>query len=115
MKLQFLTAACAVALSLSFAGSAFAATAVYDDPIVAKLNAPVATKTKVIAGGAVFRCEGDECVATARSSETFDSATCKAIAKRFGGVASFGDGVKELDGDKLGACNAGSDTRVAKR
>lgn len=32
-----------------------------DDPITAKLQAPVAEKTKFIAGGAIFTCEGDTC------------------------------------------------------
>lgn len=101
MKLRTLAAACAAIATVTFAGSALA-----DDPITAKLQAPVAAKTKLIAGGAVFICEGDTCLAAAPSSRTYASATCKELAKNVGAIASFGGARKQLDGDKLGACNA---------
>jgi len=98
MKLQIL-AACAALVTFS-AGSAFAA-----DAITAKLASPVAEKTKFIAGGAMFNCEGDACVAAAPTSQTFAAATCKTIADKVGVVASF-EGRKALDADKLASCNA---------
>lgn len=112
MKLQTLAAACAAIVTLSVAGSAFAESAV-----TAKLQAPVAEKTKFIAGGAIFLCEGDTCVAQAPTSQTFASATCKTVAKTVGAIASFEGGHRSLDADKLGACNAVADTntQVAKR
>ena len=112
MKLQTLAAACAALVTLSFAGAALA-----DDAITAKLQAPVAAKTKFIAGGAIFLCEGDTCIAQATTSQTFAAATCKVIAKNVGAVESFGGSRKSLDADKLGACNtaASSNTQVAKR
>jgi len=112
MKLQTLAAACAALVTLSVAGSAFAESAV-----TAKLQAPVAQKTKFIAGGAMFVCEGDTCVAQAPTSQTFAAATCKTIAKTVGAVASFGGERRTLDADKVGACNAAADanTQVAKR
>jgi len=55
MNLRMLTVA--AVLSLSFAGAAYA-----DGKVTASLKAPVAAKTKVVAGGAVFVCEGDTCV-----------------------------------------------------
>ena len=61
MKLQIL-AACAALATLT-AGQALAA-----DAITAKLSAPVAEKTKFIAGGAMFHCEADACVALAPTS-----------------------------------------------
>ena len=70
MKLQIL-AACAALVSLS-AGSALAA-----DPITAKLSSPVAANTKFIAGGAMFKCEADLCVALAPTSTTYATSTCK--------------------------------------
>ncbi|MBL8772852.1 MAG: hypothetical protein JNK30_15835 [Phenylobacterium sp.] len=97
MKLQFL-AACAALTTLA-AGQAFAA-----DAITAKLAAPVAEKTKFIAGGAMFNCEGDACVALAPTSQTFAAATCKTIADKVGVVASF-SGRKALDEAKLASCN----------
>lgn len=97
MKLQFL-AACAALATLS-AGQAFAG-----DTITAKLAAPVAAKTKFIAGGAMFNCEADACVALAPTSQTFAASTCRAIADKVGVVASF-TGRKPLDESKLADCN----------
>ena len=82
MKLQIL-AACAALATLT-AGQALAA-----DAITAKLSAPVAAKTKFIAGGAMFNCEADTCVALAPTSQTFATATCKTIADKVGVVAAF--------------------------
>ena len=98
MKLQIL-AACAALATLT-AGQAFAA-----DAITAKLSAPVAEKTKFIAGGAMFNCEADTCVALAPTSQTFAGATCKTIADKVGVVQSFG-GRKALAEEKLADCNA---------
>jgi hypothetical protein len=98
MKLQIL-AACAALVTLS-AGSAFAA-----DPITAKLASPIAEKTKFIAGGAMFNCEADTCIALAPTSQTFATATCKTIADKVGVVTSFG-GNKALDGGRIADCNA---------
>lgn len=98
MKLQIL-AACAALATLS-AGSAFAG-----DVITAKLASPVAEKTKFIAGGAMFSCEADACVAAAPSAQTFAASTCKVISEKVGLVAAF-EGRKALDADKLASCNA---------
>ncbi|MCR5878387.1 hypothetical protein [Phenylobacterium sp. J367] len=98
MKLQFL-AACAALTTLA-AGSAFAA-----EPVTAKLQSPVAEKTKFIAGGAMFVCEGDACVAQAPTSQTFSGAACKTIAGKVGPVAAF-SGRKSLDDARLADCNA---------
>lgn len=112
MKLQ-LIAACAALITLS-SGSAFAA-----DTITAKLSAPVAAKTKVIAGGAVFICKADACVAVAMS-QTYSVAACKMIADKVGPVTSFA-GVKTFDDAKLSDCNAkamakaGGATTLAKQ
>ncbi|WP_041372952.1 CC_3452 family protein [Phenylobacterium zucineum] len=98
MKLRTTLAACAALTTLA-AGSAFAAEAV-----TAKLQAPVAEKTKFIAGGAMFTCEGDACVAAAPTSQTFATSTCKTIAAKVGAVASF-EGRKALDDGRLAQCN----------
>lgn len=112
MKLQTLLAACAAIATLTTAGAALA-----DDPITAKLQAPVAEKTKFIAGGAVFICEGDTCLAAAPSSRTYAATTCKDVAKNVGAVVSFGGSRKQLDGAKLEQCNTGAlpKTQVADR
>ena len=97
---------CAALVSLS-AGSAFAA-----DVVTAKLSAPVAQKVKFIAGGAMFNCEGDTCVALAPTSQTFATATCKTIADKVGVVASF-QSRKALDEAKLADCNAKAVAKAA--
>jgi hypothetical protein len=113
MKLQIL-AACAALISLS-AGSAFAG-----DAITAKLSAPVAEKVKFIAGGAIFNCEADTCVALAPTSSTFATTTCSIIAGKVGPVTAFG-ARKPMTEDKLADCNAkavakaGDATKLAKQ
>jgi len=103
MKLRTFAAACAALTTLA-AGQAFAA-----DAVTAKLQAPVAEKTKFIAGGAMFVCEADACIAQAPTSQTFATATCKTIAAKVGAVSSF-EGRKALDETKIADCN----TKAAK-
>lgn len=104
MKLHVLAAA--AALSLSAAGSALAA-----DRMTALLEQPVAAKTKVVAGGAVWLCEGSTCSTTAVSSRSVTFRACQSLAKEVGRVSSYG-GKSSLDAEQLGKCNA-SATQVA--
>jgi hypothetical protein len=99
MKLITLAAACAAVFALSSA-PAFAG-----EPVTAKLQTPVAQKTKFIAGGAMFVCEGDSCTAQATTSATLSAATCKTVAGKVGPVAAFG-GSKSFDDARLGDCNS---------
>jgi len=99
MKLLSLAAACAAVFTIS-AAPAFAA-----EPVTAKLQTPVAQKTKFIAGGAMFVCEGDACLAQAATSGTFALSTCKTVAAKVGPIVSFAAG-KGLDQSRLGDCNA---------
>jgi hypothetical protein len=105
VKLQTLAAACAAFSTLAVSTAAFAA-----DPVIAKLAAPVSEKTKVIAGGSMFFCEADACVAAVPTSQTMNLATCMAIAGKVGQLVSSG-GRKALEADRLADCNA---TAVAK-
>jgi hypothetical protein len=112
MKLRTLMAACAALSTLSFATAGFAA-----DQVTAKLTAPVAQKIKVVAGGAVFNCEGDTCIAAATSSQTYSEEGCKSLAAKVGTVASF-ESRKAFDADRLTACNKvakGGSTELAKQ
>lgn len=102
MKLHLMFAAATAFASVSFA----AVTADAAEPVVAKLHDAIPAKTKVIAGGAVFLCDGAECVAAAPASRTIATAACKELAKSVGAVAAFGDSRKQLAEDKLEACNA---------
>ena len=100
MKLQVLAAA--AALSLAFAGTSFAG----DGKIVVSLKTPVAAKTKVVAGGAVWNCEGATCVAAAAPARTDTTKGCKALSKEVGEVVSFGS----LGSDDLAKCGSVSAT-----
>lgn len=94
-----LAAACA-ALATLVAAPAFAG-----EPVTAKLASPVAQPVKFIAGGAIFNCEADACTASATTTETYSTSTCKTIAGKLGAVAAFTAG-KAFDDARLGACNA---------
>jgi len=106
MKLQSLAAVAALTTCL-FAGSAFA-----DGRIAVALENPVAAKTKVVAGGAVFICDGAECVSAAAPSRALTAVACKALAKEVGPVAAFGGETKSLDADDLTRCNASAKAGV---
>jgi hypothetical protein len=111
MKLHTLAAACAAFVSLS-ATAALAA-----EPVTVKLQAPVAQPVKFIAGGAIFNCDGDTCVANATTSATFGADTCKTVAAKVGAVSTF-TGRKALDEARLAQCNiaaVASNTALAKR
>jgi hypothetical protein len=99
MKLRTLAAVAALSVSM-FAGAALA-----DGRVAAALEAPIAAKTKIVAGGAVFVCEGAECVSTAAPSRAMTSAACKSLAKEVGRVSAFGGETKSLDADDLTRCN----------
>jgi hypothetical protein len=107
MKLLTLAAACAAVATLS-AAPAFAA-----ESVVVKLAQPVPQATKVLAGEAMFACEGDTCVAASPQSMTFATSTCKTIAAKFGPVTSFSGINKSMDDARLTACNAVAVARAA--
>jgi hypothetical protein len=91
--------AIAAALTLTSAAGAFAA----ENTFSASLASPVA-KTKIVAGGAVWNCEGETCVAGAITTETSSLRACKALAKEVGPLAAYG-GRAAFEADKLAKCN----------
>jgi len=95
-----LAAFAAAALVGAFATSALAA-----GPVTAKLQKPVETASKPVAGGAVFRCLGDTCVATMPSESTLTVRACRELVRAVGPVSAYGSEAKQLDADKLAACN----------
>ncbi|WP_419253900.1 CC_3452 family protein [Caulobacter sp. ErkDOM-YI] len=100
MKLRTLAAVAALSVSM-FAGAALA-----DGRVAAALEAPVAAKSKIVAGGAVFVCDGAECVATSAPSRAITAASCKTLVKEVGRVSAFGGETKSLDAEDLARCNA---------
>jgi len=99
MKIRMLTAA--AVLSLSFAGVAFA-----DAKVTASLATPVAAKTKVVAAGALFTCEGSTCVANSAIARTVTVAGCKELVKVVGPVTTLTNGKRSIEGQDLATCNA---------
>lgn len=98
MKLRTLTAA--AVLTFALAGTAFA-----DGRVTATLQAPVAAKTKIVAAGAVFVCEGTTCVAGSAPTRTMTALGCKALVKEVGAVAGFAGEKRELEAADLTKCN----------
>ena len=106
MKLLTLAAACAALVTLT------AAPALAAEAVTARLQAPVAKPVKFIAGGAMFICDGDACVARAATSETLATATCRTVAAKVGPVVAF-EGAKALDAARLADCNSQLRARAA--
>jgi hypothetical protein len=106
MKATILAAA--AALSLSFAGASAAA-----DRIVAQLESPVAAKTKIVAGGAVWTCDGASCSAVAQSSRSTSVRACQSLAKEVGRVTTFGAERGPFAAEKLSECNTAAASQAA--
>lgn len=98
MKLRMLAAA--AIFSMTFATAAYA-----DGKLTVSLKAPVAAKTKIVAAGAVFSCEGDTCVASAAPARANTVAGCKALVKEVGEVTAYSNGKRALEAEDLAACN----------
>lgn len=101
MKLRVL----APVAALSLAGLSPAGPALADGRLAATLEKPVAAKTKIVAGGAVFVCEEASCVAAAAPSRALSVSACKVLVKAVGRVSTFANGAKTLDADALARCN----------
>ncbi len=110
MKLQTLALAATLSLGLS---AVLGGAALADGQLNAALRAPAA-KTKVVAGGAVWTCDGAACVAAAAPSRAFSAAGCKALVKEVGPVAAVGAEARQLDGADLAKCNGETAVASAK-
>jgi hypothetical protein len=105
MKYQFATA-CA-ALSLAFAGSAFA-----DGQVTATLASPQAAPSKIIAAHSVWNCAAATCVATVAPDDAATLDGCKDLAKKVGPVSAYG-AYKPLDEKALAKCNVAAKAPAA--
>ena len=99
MTFHKLTAAAALVLALS--SSAFAA----DGKVTVSLCAPLAAKTKIVALGAVFACEGETCIAWGAPEAAVSAFACKTLAREAGPVASIEGRGRALSADDLARCN----------
>ncbi len=90
----------------------FAASAAYADaPVSATLQAPVAAQSRVVAGGAVWSCEGNTCVTVSSSDRANGVAACRELTKAVGAVTAFGNDKRALDAEALTRCNASARAR----
>jgi len=73
----------------------------------ANLASPVAKPTQVIAGGAVWTCDGASCRAPATSDRTLSVSACKALVREVGPVTTYGVDKSLLSKDELTRCDGG--------
>jgi hypothetical protein len=93
-------------LAFSLAASlALASHAAAEEPVVAKLRAPLASAAKPVAGGAVFECLGNVCAARAPAADSGAVRGCKDLARQVGAVESFGSNSKPLSAEEIASCN----------
>lgn len=100
MKFRILGASAFLAAGCLLATSAVA------EPVVAKLQSPVPSASKTVAGGAVFECLGDVCAARNPGTDTTTLRGCKDLARQTGSVTTFGASSKPLTPEEVAACNA---------
>jgi hypothetical protein len=100
MKLKILALA-------ALAASAIAAPAFAETDITATLAKPVAVKAKLVAGGAVWRCEGTTCITAQAPDTVMSTASCRALAQAVGPITAYASGRRSLSSDVLARCNAG--------
>lgn len=92
--------AAAVIGAALFSGAAYAR-----DPVfTAKLSAPVAEQTRVIAQSTVWTCEGDTCLA--RPSHGLSVRACRQFVREAAApVTAFGNEARQLTEDEINRCN----------
>ncbi len=96
--------------SLAFAGAAYARDAVF----TAKLEAPVAEQTRVIAQNTIWNCAGDTCVARPNHASTVRS--CRQFVRHSGArVVAYGPAGNELSADEIARCNGDASATVEAR
>lgn len=91
----------AAVISVGFAAPAFARDAVF----TAKLEAPVAEQTRVIAQNTIWTCEGDTC--RARADHAVTVRACRQLSREAGDVRIVAYGIegRELSADEIARCN----------
>lgn len=97
-----------VAKSIAFAAlasMAFIGAASARDPVFrAKIEAPVAERTRVIAQNTIWTCNGDTCLA--RPSHAASVRACRQLAREVGArVTAYGPEGDQLTADEIARCN----------
>ncbi|HRK65536.1 MAG TPA: hypothetical protein PLN53_14165 [Terricaulis sp.] len=101
------TIALAAALTIGFAGAAFAR-----DPVfTATLDTP-SSEARVIAQNAIWNCEGATCVA--RADHAVSVRACRQLVRETGGrVVSYGTEAHQLTAAEIARCNGETVTQQA--
>ena len=100
---MFKTMLLSAALSLAAISSAYAE----GSTATATLASAVAKPTQIIAGGAVWTCDGSACRAPATSDETLSVSACKALVRETGPVTAYAVDRHTLSTDELRRCDGG--------
>ncbi len=100
-----------IAIVAAFLMSVSASAALASEPVVAKLQTPVAKPMSVVAASAVFKCAADTCTGGGDYSSTASTAGCRELVVKVGAVTSYGTQTKPLPSEKLAACNTSAKTR----
>lgn len=99
----------AAVVTTAFAGAAYAR----DEVFTAKLEAPVAERTRVIALNTIWTCEGDTCLA--RPDHSVSVRSCRQFAREADArVTSYGYEGDQLTADEIARCNGESVTQQAR-
>jgi hypothetical protein len=105
--MKTLIATACAALSLAMAGSAFA-----DDRVTATLDSPQGPGTRIIAGSALWHCDGAACVAVGQPEDTGGLEACRDLARKVGRISAYAGDRKPLDTAALEKCNKSAATNV---
>jgi len=98
--MNILIATACAALTLAMAGSAFA-----DGRVTATLDTPQAAHAKIIAGSALWDCDGATCVANGQPEDTAGLGACRDLARKVGRISAYAGDRKPLDDGALTKCN----------
>jgi hypothetical protein len=101
------TIALAAALSVGFAGAAFAR-----NPVFTATLDTASQEARVIAQNTIWNCEGATCVA--RADHAVSVRACRQLVRETGGrVVSYGTEEHQLTADEIARCNGDAVTQQA--
>ena len=100
-----------IALAATLSLAAFSVAQAEGSFASASLSSPVSRATQVIAGGAVWTCEGSSCRAPVTSDATLSVSACKQLAREAGPVVDYAVDRQKLSDAELQRCNGGRSPR----
>lgn len=110
VKLTMGILAAAFSASVMFAAAASPAEARNAAQVhTATLASPFAERTRIIAGRAVWYCEGDSCTASVERPITVRA--CRLLAREVGEIAAFTGAEAALTAEQIASCNTAARPR----